>query len=146
MNRLHKLLDLRRRNDIHLHVQKKEKRETRIEREKSGCNVADFDHFESEILVEWKRVKKDLEDMVYRMELTYDEIVDILDINYTDGSTFGCVLPVGIYKVTDKNSLINSLLPDGVKVKITVDDIKLRTNLTTEKTINFAKKCFLYTI
>ena len=30
-----------------------------------------------------------LEDLVYRMELTYDEIVDVLDVNYIAGSIFG---------------------------------------------------------
>ena len=40
---------------------------------------SDFDTFEIEIL-ELKKVKyNDLEDMVYRMDLTNDESIDILD-------------------------------------------------------------------
>ena len=29
----------------------------------------------------------DIEDMVYRMEITYEEILDILDVKYTPAST-----------------------------------------------------------
>ena len=49
------------------------KRGTRIELENSGYNLASFDHFKSEKLAELGRVKhKDVENMVYTMELTYD--------------------------------------------------------------------------
>ena len=34
--------------------------------------------------------------MVYRMELTYDEIVDILDAEYIAGSNIGYTLPPGV--------------------------------------------------
>ena len=54
-----------------------------MEMENNGYNIAGFDHFESETLVELKRVKyKGLEEMVYKMELTYDDIVGILDVKY----------------------------------------------------------------
>ena len=37
----------------------------------------------NEILKELKNVKyNDLEDLVYRIQLTYDEIIDILDLKY----------------------------------------------------------------
>ena len=51
-------------------------------RKKNASNsLSAFDHFKSEILVEPKRVKyHDLDDLVYRMELLYDEIMDVLDI------------------------------------------------------------------
>ena len=71
-----------------------EKRRTRKEKEKSGCNLAAFDQFESENLSNLKRVKyRDLEDMVYRLHLTYDEIIDILDVKYIAGSTIAYTLP-----------------------------------------------------
>ena len=39
--------------------------------------------FKDEILEQLKNVKyNDLEDMVYRFQLTYDEIIDILDLKY----------------------------------------------------------------
>ena len=39
--------------------------------------------------------------MVYRMGLTYDEIVDILNVKYIAGSTIGYTLPPGVYEITD---------------------------------------------
>ena len=72
INRLKFLLELRSENDIELHVREVVKRCTRKEIENTGCNLANFGHFKSEVLVETKRVKcKDLGDMVYRMELNY---------------------------------------------------------------------------
>ena len=42
--------------------------------------------------------------------------------------------------------MLKSVLPDEVKVKTTIDDSRLRSNLTTNKTIRFTKKSFFYTI
>ena len=39
-----------------------------------------------------------------------------------------------------------SSLPNKVKVKITLDDIRLKSNLTINKTNRFFKKSFFYTI
>ena len=67
-----------------------------IENENIGCNVVGFDHFKSETLAEMKTVKhKDLKDMLFKMDLTIDENVDILDIKYFTGSTIGYILPPG---------------------------------------------------
>ena len=46
-----------------------------------------------------------LEDMVSRLQLTYDEIVDILDFKYIPTSTKGYTLVPGTYEVTDINFL-----------------------------------------
>ena len=76
-NKLRKVLELISENDIELHVKEVEKRGTRIEIENSGNNLISFDYFKSEIIAELRRVRyKDLKDTVYRMELTYYEIVD----------------------------------------------------------------------
>ena len=70
INQLNNLLELRFRNDIELHVKGGKKRGTGIEIENSGCNLAGFDLFRSEICTKLKRIKyRDPEDMVYRMEL-----------------------------------------------------------------------------
>ena len=61
-------------------------------------NLGAFDHNKNQIFGDLKRVKfRDLEDMVYRLQLTYDEIVDILDIKYIAGSNRGFTLPPSIY-------------------------------------------------
>ena len=145
-NKLNNLLELRSENDIELHVKEVEKRSIRIEIGSSGYNFASFDHFKSEILSEIKSVKyRDLEDMVYRLQLTYDEIIDILDVKYIAGSTIGYTLPVGIYEVSDNILMLKYLLPKEVKVNNTIDDIRLKSNLTTNK-IRFAKRSFFYII
>ena len=76
------------------------------------------------------------------MQLTYDEIVDILDVKYFAGSTNGYTLSPGIYKSADKKLMLESLLPYKVKLKITIDDNRAKSNLTTIKTIRFTKKIF----
>ena len=42
--------------------------------------------------------------------------------------------------------MLNFLFPDDVEVNITIDDIRLKSNLTTNKTIRFTKIYFFYTI
>ena len=54
--------------------------------------------------------------MVHRMQLTYDEIVDILNVNFFAGSANGYTLTLGIYEFSDINLMIKSLLLDEVKV------------------------------
>ena len=77
--------------------------------------------------------------MVYRMELTYDEIVEILDVKNIARSTTGYTMPPGVYEIADINSMMKSLLPNKVKAKITIDDFRLKSNPTTDKTIRFTK-------
>ena len=79
--------------------------------------------------------------MVYRMELTYDELVDILNVNFIAGSANGYTLTLGIYEISDINLMIKSLLLDEVKVK-KIDDIRLRSDSTTNKTVRFTEKFF----
>ena len=86
------------------------------------------------------------EDMVYRLQLTYDETVDILDFKYLPTSTKGYTLVPGIYEVTDINFMLKSLLLKKVKVIITLDEVRLKSNLSTNKTIRFTKKSFFYVI
>ena len=105
-----------------------------------------MDNFKSDIVAELRRVKyKDLQDLVYRMELTYDEILDILDEKCIAGSTIGYTMPAKVYEISDFILMLKSVLRNKVKVNITIDDIRLRSNLPSNKTIKFTKKSFLYT-
>ena len=45
------------------------------------------------------------------MELSYDEIVDTLDVKYINGKIIGCVLPPGLYEITVNILTIISVLP-----------------------------------
>ena len=42
--------------------------------------------------------------------------------------------------------MLKSLLPSTIKVNITIDDIRLNSNSTTDETIKFTEKSFTYTI
>ena len=58
----------------------------------------------NEILEELENVKyNDLEDFVYRFQLTYDEILDILDLKYIPTRRTGFSVAPGIYEFTNKN-------------------------------------------
>ena len=63
--------------------------------------------------------------MVSRMEITYDETVDIIDIKYFVESTIGYTLPPGIYEVINLNLMLKPLLPNEVDVNNTIDDFRL---------------------
>ena len=62
----------------------------------------------------------DIEDMVYRMQLTFDEIIDKPNRKCFAGSLFSFT---GIYKSTDYNLMLKSLVHNEVKVNNTIDDL-----------------------
>ena len=110
-----------------------------LEIENTEYDLAAFDYFKSELLAELGRVNnKDLGDMLYRMGLTYE-----LWINWTITNIVGSL---GIYQKSDLNLMLNTLIPNEVKVNNKIDDIIQRLNLTTTKTKKFTKKPFFYTI
>ena len=76
------------------------------------------------------------------MQLTCDEIVNILDVRYVAGSTNGYTLSPSVFEISDLNFILKNLLPDEVKVNITIDDIRLKSNLTTKKNKWVQKKIF----
>ena len=84
--------------------------------------------------------------MISRLQLTYDEIIDILDVKYISGSTIGCTLPPGVYKISDINLMLKSSPPGKVKINITIDDNRLKSNLNYNKTIRFTQKFFYTTL
>ena len=77
---LNELLELK---SLELHVKEVRKRGSKIKIGDNEYKLSDFDTQKNEILEELRNVKyNDLEDLVYRMQLTYDEIMDILDLNH----------------------------------------------------------------
>ena len=56
------------------------------------------------------------------MRLSYDEIIDILDLKYVRTKKTGYSLNPGIYDVVDLNNTLKHILPDNVKVSVTIDD------------------------
>ena len=81
--------------------------------------------------------------MVFRMQLTYHEIIDTVYIKYIDAKTVSYTLPPRIYEIGNTNSMLKSLLRIESKVNITIDDKSLISNLTTNKTILSVETSFL---
>ena len=137
---LNKLLELK---SLELYVEEVRKRGTKIIIRDNGYELSDFDTQKYEILEELKNVKyNDLDDLVYRMRLSYDEIMDILDLKYIPTKRTGYSLNTGIYEVDDLNNTLKYILPDNVKVSVTIDDIRLKSNLKTNQTLIFTEKPF----
>ena len=72
--------------------------------------------------------------------------MDILDLKYIPTKRTGYSLNPGIYEGVDLNNTLKNILPDNVKVNITIDDIRLKSNLKTNQTLIFTEKSFFYTI
>ena len=144
INDLNKLLEL---TSLELHVEEVKKRGTKIKIGGNEYKLSDFDTQKNEILEELKNAKyNDLEDLVYRMQLPYNENIDILDLKYIPTKRTGYSLNPGIYEVIDSNYTLKHILPDNVKVTVSIDDIRLKSNLKTNQTLIFTEKSFFYTI
>ena len=48
--------------------------------------------------------------------------------------------------MVDLNNTLKYILPDNVKVGVTIDDVRLKQNLKTNQTLIFTRKSFFYTI
>ena len=144
IDELNKILELK---SLELHVEEVRRRGNKIKIGGDECKLSDFDTQKSEILEELKIAKyNDLEDLVYRMQLTYDEIIDILDLKYIPTKITRYSLNPGIYEVIDLNNTLKYILPDNVKVTITIDDIRLKANININQTLIFTNKSFFYFI
>ena len=144
INDLNKLYELK---SLELHVDEVRKRGNKIKIEDKEYKLSDFDTQKNEILEELRNVKyNDLRDLIYRMRLSFDEIIDILDLEYIPTKRIGYSLNPGIYEVVDLNNTLKYILPDNVKVTITIDDIRLKSNLKINQTLIFTEKSFFYTI
>ena len=138
------LLEVR---SLESHVDEVRKRGNTIKIGDKKYSLSDFDNQKYEIIKELKEAKyKDLRDLVHRMRLSYDEIMDILDLKYIPTKRIGYSLNPGIYEVVDLNNTLKHILPDNVRVNITIDDIRLKSNLKINQTFIFTEKSFFYTI
>ena len=85
-------------------------------------------------------------DKVQRFQLTYDDILDILDLKKFPTIRTGYSLNRGICETTDINKTVEKISPDIVKVSLTIDDTRLKSNLKINQTLFFTKIFFLHTI
>ena len=107
------LLTLTSENDFEIRVREVRKRGQKIKIADEEYKLSDLGFHKNEINEELKIVGfNDLEDMVSRMLLTYNEIENILDMKYIDAKSAGYTLPPGVYEVYDNILMLKSLLPD----------------------------------
>ena len=144
IDELNNLLELRSQNGIELNVEQVRKKGLILINDYS---LSSLDMFKNEILEDLKNAKyNDLEDMVYRFRLTYDEIMDILDLKYIPTKRMGYSIEPNIYNVVDLNKTLKNILPNNVKIDITIDERKYKTDLKINQTLIFTNKSFFYTI
>ena len=144
IDEVNRLLELR---SLELYVNEVRKRNNILKIRDKENKLSDFDNQKHEILEELKNVRyNDLTDLVYRMKLTYDEIIDVLDLKYISTKRIGYSLNPAIYEIVDLNKTLKHILPDNVKVNITIDDIRLKSNIKINQTLIFTEKSFFYTI
>ena len=144
IDELNRLINLK---TLDLHVNEVRKRGNITKIGIIEYKLSDFDNQKYEILQELKIVKyNDLADLVYRMQLTYDEIIVILDLKYISTKRIGFSLDPGIYEVVDLNNTLKYILPDKVEININIDDIRLKSILKINQTLLFTEKSFGYTI
>ena len=144
IDELNKLLEL---NSLELHVAEVRKRGTKIKIGDNEYKLSDFDTQRNEILTELKNFKyNDLEDLVYRMQLTYNEFIDILDLKYISTKRIGYSIEPNINNVVDLNKTLKNILPNNVKIDITIDERKYKADLKINQTLIFTNKSFFYTI
>ena len=106
---INKLLELK---SLELHVEEVRKRGNKLKVGDNEYQLSDFDTQKNEILEELKKAKyNDLKDLVYRMRLSFDEFMVILDLNYIPTKRTGYSLNPGIYEVDDLNNTLKHIYP-----------------------------------
>ena len=141
IDNLNKLLELK---SLELHVEEVKKRGNIIKIGDDEYKLSDFDSQKYEIIEELKNNKyNDLQDLVYRMRLSYDEIMDILDLKYISTKRMGFSIEPNIYNVVDLNKTLKIILPNNIKIDITIDERKYKTDLKINQTLIFTNKKFL---
>ena len=140
---LNKLLELK---SLELHVEEVKKRGNKLKIGDNESKLSDFDTQKNEILDELKNVKyNDLRDLVYRMRLSDDEIMDILDLNYIPTKRMGYSIEPNIFNVVDLNNTLKNFLHNNVKISVTIAEKKYKANLKINQTLIFTNKSFFYT-
>ena len=123
IDELKKILELR---SIELHVKEIRKRGNKTKVIDNEYKLSHVDTQKNEILEELKKAKNnDLEDLVYRKQLTYYELIDVSDLKYIPTLKTGYSINPSIYKVVDIDNILKCILPDNVKTSVRKDDVRL---------------------
>ena len=126
MKRLNTLLERRSENGIELHVEEVKYRGHLISLGGEQYKLSDLGTQKEEILEKLKKYStyQSLNDMVFRLQLTYHEIINILDFKYIPTKRVGYSIEPNIYNVVDLNNSLKNILPDNVKINVTIDEKK----------------------
>ena len=144
IDELNRLLELR---SLELHVNEVRKRGNIVKIGDKEYKLSDFDNQKYEVLEELKNAKyNDLEDLVYRMKLTYDEIINILDLKNFSTKRMGYSIEPNIYNIVDLNKTLKHILPNNIKINVSINERKYKTDLKINQTLIFINKSFFYTI
>ena len=96
---LNKLLEIKSPNGIDLHVEQVRKKGLILINDYSLSSLGTF---KEEILEELKKANyDDVEDLVFRFQLTYDEIIDTLGLKYIPTERTGYSIPPELYEILD---------------------------------------------
>ena len=88
----------------------------------------------------------DIEDLVYRFQIIYDELIDILHLKYIPTKRTGFYLNPGKIEITDINKTLGHILPDNLIVPITIDDVRLKYKLKSNQTLILTDKSLFDTV
>ena len=80
------------------------------------------------------------------MQLTYDGIIDILDLKFIPTKRMGFSIEPNIYNVVDLNKTLKNILRNNIKINVSIDERKYKTDLKINQTLIFTNKSFFYTI
>ena len=126
-----------------MHVKEFRRRGIQLKKGGKEYKLSEFDTQKNEILEELEKGKyDDVEDLVYRFQLLCDKIMDILDLKHTPTKRIGYSLKPNIYQISKINETLKYILPDNVKISVTIDDDKLKSNLKNNQTLLFTKRSF----
>ena len=80
--------------------------------------------------------------MVYRMQLTYDEVINTLELKYILSKRKGYSPQLGIYQISDLNKTLEYISPANLRKTFTIDDFRLKSKLNSFQTLIFTEKSF----
>ena len=148
IERLNTLLERRSENGIELHVEEVKYRGHLESLGMEQYKLSDLGIQKEEILEKFKKYSTypSVNDMVFRLQLTYHEFLNILHFKNIPTKRIGYSLNPNIYNVIDLNNSLKNILPDNVKINVTIDERKYKTGLKINQTLIFTNKSFFYTI
>ena len=78
------------------------------------------------------------------MQLIYDEFIDILDLKFIPTKRIRYSLNSDIYQISDIEKTLKYILPDSVKINVTIEEKIYKSNLKINQTLTFTDNTFFY--